>query len=75
MGEMRNAYKVMVGKPERKRLLGRSRRRWGNNKRIDLMETEWECGLDSAGSWQGSMAGSFEHGNELFGIQRRWEIS
>jgi hypothetical protein len=31
MGEMKNTYKCLVGKPERKRLLRRSRRRWENN--------------------------------------------
>jgi hypothetical protein len=29
MGEMRNAYKILVGKPEGKRPLGRPKRRWG----------------------------------------------
>jgi hypothetical protein len=36
MGEMRNAYKMLVGKPERKRPLGRSRRRWEDNIKMDL---------------------------------------
>jgi hypothetical protein len=31
MGEMRNEYKIVVGKPEGKRSLGRPRRRWENN--------------------------------------------
>jgi hypothetical protein len=31
MGEKRNAYKILVGKPEGKRLLGRPRRRWVDN--------------------------------------------
>jgi hypothetical protein len=31
MGEKRNACKVLVGKPEGERLLGRPRRRWGDN--------------------------------------------
>jgi hypothetical protein len=31
MGEKRNAYMIFVGKPEAKRLLGRSRRRWEKN--------------------------------------------
>jgi hypothetical protein len=31
MGEMRNAYSVLVGKPEGKRPLGKPRRRWENN--------------------------------------------
>jgi hypothetical protein len=42
MGEMRNAYKVLVGKPELKRLLGRSRSRWEDNIIIDLAEIGWE---------------------------------
>jgi len=29
LGEMRNAYKILIGKPEGKRPLGRQRRRWG----------------------------------------------
>jgi hypothetical protein len=35
---MRNAYKILVGKPEGKRPLGRPRRRWKDNIRIDLRE-------------------------------------
>jgi hypothetical protein len=31
-------YRVLVGKPEGKRLLGRSRRRWKNNIKMDLQE-------------------------------------
>jgi hypothetical protein len=38
MGEVRNAYNVLVGKPGRKRPLGRPRRRWEDNIRIDLRE-------------------------------------
>jgi hypothetical protein len=38
MGEMRKACSTLVGKPERKRPFGRSRRRWENNIRIDLRE-------------------------------------
>jgi hypothetical protein len=38
MGEKRNAYRLLVGKPEGKRPLGRSRRRWVNNIRMDLGE-------------------------------------
>ena len=38
MGEERGVYRVLVGKPEGKRLLGRRRRRWVGNIRIDLQE-------------------------------------
>jgi hypothetical protein len=38
MGEKRNAYTILVGKPERKTPLGRSRRRWVDNIRMDLRE-------------------------------------
>jgi hypothetical protein len=41
-GEMRNAYKILVGKPEGKRPLGRPRRRWVNNTKIDLREIGWD---------------------------------
>jgi hypothetical protein len=42
MGNMRNAYKILVGKPKRKRPFGSLRRRWENNIIIRLKETEWE---------------------------------
>jgi hypothetical protein len=38
MGEMKNAYKIVVGEPERKRPPGTPRRRWENNIRMDLRE-------------------------------------
>jgi hypothetical protein len=44
-GEVSNAYKILVGKPERKRSLGRSRCRWEDNIRVDLKEIAWE-GVD-----------------------------
>jgi hypothetical protein len=39
-GEKRNAYRILVGKPEGKRSLGRPRHRWMDNK-MDLREIEW----------------------------------
>jgi hypothetical protein len=39
MGERRSAYRVLVGRPERKRPLGRRRRRWEDNIKLDLRET------------------------------------
>jgi len=38
VGEERGLYRVLVGKPEGKRRLGRPRRRWVNNIRMDLQE-------------------------------------
>jgi hypothetical protein len=52
MEETRNAYRILVGKPGRKRPLGRPRRRWMENIKIDLRERErtgW-YGLDRSGS-------------------------
>jgi hypothetical protein len=39
MGEERKVYKVSVGKPEGKRVLGRPRRRWENGARMDVRES------------------------------------
>jgi hypothetical protein len=38
MGEKRGIYRILVGKPEGKRPLGRPRRRWEDNIKIDLQE-------------------------------------
>jgi hypothetical protein len=42
MGEQRDVYRVLVGKPEAKRPLGRPRHRWGDNIKVDLQEVECE---------------------------------
>jgi hypothetical protein len=42
MGEMRRAYKIFVGKPEGKRLLGGLKRTGKDNIRMDLREMGWE---------------------------------
>jgi hypothetical protein len=41
MGEERNAYRLLVGKPEGKRPLGRPRHSWVDNIRMDLVEVGW----------------------------------
>jgi hypothetical protein len=38
MGEKRNVYRLLVGKPEGKRPLGRPKRRWINNIKMNLLE-------------------------------------
>jgi hypothetical protein len=43
--EKTNAYRILVGKPEGKRPLGRPRSRWVDNIKMDLRETEWD-GVD-----------------------------
>jgi hypothetical protein len=45
MGETKNAYRILVGKPEGKRPLGRPRRRWVDNIKMDLGEIGWD-GMD-----------------------------
>jgi hypothetical protein len=45
MGAKRNAYRILVGKPERKRPLGRPRLRWVDNVKMDLREIGWD-GMD-----------------------------
>jgi hypothetical protein len=47
MGEGRGAYRILVGRPEGRRPLGRPRRRWGDNLKIDIHEVGWE------GAWTG----------------------
>ena len=44
MGKGRGVHRVLVGKPEGKRPLGRPRRRWENNIKMDLQEVLGSCG-------------------------------
>jgi hypothetical protein len=45
MGERRNAYRLLVGRPEGRRPRGKPRRRWVDNIKIDLREIGWD-GMD-----------------------------
>jgi hypothetical protein len=67
MREVRGAY-ILVGRPEGRRPLGRLRRRWEDNIKMDLKGNRvWGCGLDSLGSGLGQVTGSCEHGNQPSG--------
>jgi hypothetical protein len=70
MGEGRDVYRVLVGRPEGKRPLGRPRHRWEDNIKMDLRIQQNKDGwgeLDSAGSGQGTVADFCEHRNEPSG--------
>jgi hypothetical protein len=41
MGEGRGAYRILVGRPEGRRPLGRPRHRWKDNIKMDLQEVRW----------------------------------
>jgi hypothetical protein len=41
MGEKRGAYRILLGRPEGRRPLGRPRRRWEDNVKMDLQEVGW----------------------------------
>jgi hypothetical protein len=75
MGEKRNVYRILVGKPEGKRPLGRPRRRWIDNIRMDLLEigvsvVEWIGLAQDRYRWESSC----ELGNELSGSIKCWEL-
>jgi hypothetical protein len=67
MGERRGVYWVWVEKPEGKRPLGRPRRRWEDNIKMDLQEVG--CRGMTGSSWLriGHVAGTCEYGNEPSG--------
>jgi hypothetical protein len=57
MGETRGAYNIFIGGPEGRRPLGRPRRRWGNNIKMDLREigfgdVDWIHLAQDRGTWQ-----------------------
>jgi hypothetical protein len=62
MGKKRNAYRILVGKPEGKRPLGKPRQRWDGMAWMDLAQDK------------GPVEGSCEYGNEPSGSIQFWEV-
>jgi hypothetical protein len=56
-----------------KRSLGRPRRRWMDNIKMDLRDIGWG-GMDQSGSGEGPVEGSCEHGDEPTGSLKCWEV-
>jgi hypothetical protein len=68
MGEGRNVYRVLVGKPEGNRPLERLRNKWEDGIKKDIRLTGWSgCGVDSPASGYGSLAGCCRCGDEPSG--------
>jgi hypothetical protein len=63
--DKQSLYRILVGRPEGRRPLGRPRRRWENNIKMDLQEVGWE-GVDwiDMARDMGQVAGSCDCGNE-----------
>ena len=57
MGNGKDVYRVLVGKPEGKRPLGRPGLRWEDNIKIDLQELG--CGVWTRSSWLGLRTGGW----------------
>jgi hypothetical protein len=66
MGERTGVYRVLVGKPEGKRQLGRPRRRWEDNIKIDLQEVgceimDWIELAQERDSWRALVNAAMNH--------------
>jgi hypothetical protein len=67
LGEMRNAYRILVGKPEGTRRLGIPRRTWGDNIKKDLKEVGWRVWIGFIWLRIRTGGGSCKYGNEPLG--------
>jgi hypothetical protein len=76
MGQKMSAYRIFTGKPDRRRLLGRPKRRLEDDMSIkmEFIEIGRGCEMDSCGSGQRSVPGSCEHGNEPSDSMKCWEF-
>jgi hypothetical protein len=68
MGNKLNGYRVLDGKPEGKRLLGRHRRRWEDDMKMDLVAMEWTTLL-----WL-RIGELHKRHNELSGSMKCWRV-
>jgi len=57
IGVIRGAYRVLVGKSEIKRPLGRHRHRWEVNVKMDLLEVGWAMCTGLIWLWRGTAGG------------------
>jgi hypothetical protein len=67
IGDMRNAYNILVGKPYEKRPFGRRKHRWEDNIRMVLREIGWEVMACMRLAQDAEVAGFCEHCNEPSG--------
>jgi hypothetical protein len=74
MGEKRNACRILVGKPEGKRPLGRPRHRSMDNIKMDLTEIGGVVLTGLIWLRIGTVEGSCEHGNEPSGSIKCWKV-
>jgi hypothetical protein len=73
-GEKRNAYKILMGRTEGRRPLGRPRRRWADNSKMDLREIDWG-GMDWIDLAQDrDQCRARDHCNELSGSMKCWQV-
>jgi hypothetical protein len=75
LGEKRNVYRILVGKPEGKGPLGRIRRRWVDNIKMNLREIGWD-GMDwiDVAQDRDQWRALGEHCSEPSGFIKCWEI-
>ena len=59
MEEGSSSFKILTGKPTRKRPLGRPRRRWEDNIRLDLEECNWVDSAQDRGYWRAFVNAAF----------------
>jgi hypothetical protein len=67
LGGKSNEYRLLMGKPEINRPLGRYKHRWKGEIKIDFRKIRWGYRLDSSGTGYRPVANSCEHANELLG--------